>query len=604
MLDRRDDQPGPHATATSATTRRSRAASSTAARSSRASTRASYFFADYAQNWIKRLTFDADGNVTAVRNFEPAERQPRRPVRRHRRARRGPGRLALVRRRRPVRDRQRGRRSGGSATSTPTSRRSRAAAVDRPRGPAPLTRVSSPAPARSTPRASRSTYSWDFGDGDDLDRRPTRPTPTRRRPLHRAADGLRRHASSASSDPLTITVGSPPAAAILTPSQRRGRSAPASTIAFSGSATDPDDGALPGSALTWKVVFHHDGHIHPFLDAAGAVRQLTIPTSGHSFQGDTNFELVLTATDRDGIQTSTSITLAAREGAAERSRPPPPGSRFDRSTGSARPRPSRYDELVGFRRSVGRAVAAGPRRQPLHVRRLVATAARSRTRSRSRPAVSTLTAHVRAGQHGARPGWWRPTRSTRATARRSPTPRARATTGTLSGPVWAGAGRNGGALQFDGVNDIVRIDDHADLDLTTAMTLEAWVRPSALGTAWRTVLFKEQTAHMTYALYANTGDRRSRPGRPTSAARRTRAAPRRSPTNAWTHLAHDLRRRHAAALRQRHPGASRSPSTGAMTVSTGQLKLGGNGDLGRVVRGPDGRRPRLQPRTERNRDRG
>ena len=32
-----------------------------------------YFFADYAQNWIRRLTFDANGNLSAVRNFEPAD---------------------------------------------------------------------------------------------------------------------------------------------------------------------------------------------------------------------------------------------------------------------------------------------------------------------------------------------------------------------------------------------------------------------------------------------------------------------------------------------------------------------------------------------------
>ena len=32
-----------------------------------------YFFADYAQNWIKRLTFDASGNVNGVFNFEPPD---------------------------------------------------------------------------------------------------------------------------------------------------------------------------------------------------------------------------------------------------------------------------------------------------------------------------------------------------------------------------------------------------------------------------------------------------------------------------------------------------------------------------------------------------
>ena len=35
--------------------------------------RGDFFFGDYAQNWIKRITFDATGNVTAVRNFEPPD---------------------------------------------------------------------------------------------------------------------------------------------------------------------------------------------------------------------------------------------------------------------------------------------------------------------------------------------------------------------------------------------------------------------------------------------------------------------------------------------------------------------------------------------------
>ena len=33
----------------------------------------SFFFADYTQNWIRRLTLDANGNVTGVFNFEPAD---------------------------------------------------------------------------------------------------------------------------------------------------------------------------------------------------------------------------------------------------------------------------------------------------------------------------------------------------------------------------------------------------------------------------------------------------------------------------------------------------------------------------------------------------
>ena len=39
-----------------------------------------YFFGDYAQNTIKRLTFDANGNVNGVFNFEPANGAPDGPT--------------------------------------------------------------------------------------------------------------------------------------------------------------------------------------------------------------------------------------------------------------------------------------------------------------------------------------------------------------------------------------------------------------------------------------------------------------------------------------------------------------------------------------------
>ena len=50
--------------------------------------------------------------------------------------------------------------------------------------------------------------------------------------------------------------------------------------------------------------------------------------------------------------------------------------------------------------------------------------------------------------------------------------------GTLAGQTWITGGRFGGALNFNG--NIVTVPDAASLDLAT-MTLEAWVRPSALG---------------------------------------------------------------------------------------------------------------------------
>ena len=60
-------------TRTTGATPRSPAGSSTTASQFPASYQGSYFFADYTQNWIRRLTFDANGNVTGVFNFEPAD---------------------------------------------------------------------------------------------------------------------------------------------------------------------------------------------------------------------------------------------------------------------------------------------------------------------------------------------------------------------------------------------------------------------------------------------------------------------------------------------------------------------------------------------------
>jgi hypothetical protein len=66
-------------------------------------------------------------------------------------------------------------------------------------------------------------------------------------------------------------------------------------------------------------------------------------------------------------------------------------------------------------------------------------------------------------------------------------------TGAISGATWITQGRFGKALSFDGVNDWVTINDAASLDLTTSMTLEAWVYPTVNMTQWATVVLKEQS---------------------------------------------------------------------------------------------------------------
>jgi hypothetical protein len=146
-------------------------------------------------------------------------------------------------------------------------------------------------------------------------------------------------------------------------------------------------------------------------------------------------------------------------------------------------------------------------------------------------------------------------------------------TGTVSGAVWSTAGRFGGALSFDGVDDWVTVADAGDLDLTSALTLSAWVRPAALGTRWRTVVFKEGSP-LAYSLYAH--ERNAGPVAEVQvgglrAVRRSTPLP----LNVWSHLAVTY---DGAALRLYVDGALAGTTalTGSMSVTSGVLRIGGN----------------------------
>ena len=148
-------------------------------------------------------------------------------------------------------------------------------------------------------------------------------------------------------------------------------------------------------------------------------------------------------------------------------------------------------------------------------------------------------------------------------------------TGTISGATRLAAGKNGAALTFDGVNDSVSVPDANSLDLTTAMTLEAWVKPAAQSD-WRTLILKETSGNLVYALYSSSAYGGSGVARPSSwidaadvGATTALAA------NAWNHLATTYDRTTWRLYVNGTQVASKA-FTGTIPVSTGALKIGGN----------------------------
>ena len=160
--------------------------------------------------------------------------------------------------------------------------------------------------------------------------------------------------------------------------------------------------------------------------------------------------------------------------------------------------------------------------------------------------------------------------------------------GTLTNTTWAGPtqGRYGNALTFNGTNASATIPDHPTLDLTTGMTLEAWVRPTTLGNSWRTAIMKEQAGSMAYGLYAHGGDSGQKVplGEIVSGGFRTAAGTTSLSINTWTHLATTY---DGTTLRLFINGvqAGQLPHTGAIVTSTGSLRIGGNNIWGEWFEG-------------------
>lgn len=157
--------------------------------------------------------------------------------------------------------------------------------------------------------------------------------------------------------------------------------------------------------------------------------------------------------------------------------------------------------------------------------------------------------------------------------------------GDIKQAAWSTAGRFGGALDFDGVNDWVTIADANDLDIRDAITLEAWVNPRSLS-GWNTILLKEASTGLAYSLYANdfyplhpAGYLNVGGSTDVSVVDTTAL-----PLNAWSHVAMTY---DGAMMRLYINGreAGRRALTGRIVATNKELRIGGNDFWGEFFNG-------------------
>ena len=121
-------------------------------------------------------------------------------------------------------------------------------------------------------------------------------------------------AGSATSNEATLTVTSnrPPTASITQPLDGTLYAA-GDTVFYGGTGTDPEDGNLPPSAFTWRVDFHHDDHVHPFIASTTGASSgwFTIPREGET-SANVWYRIHLTVRDSAGLTHSTFRDLRPR----------------------------------------------------------------------------------------------------------------------------------------------------------------------------------------------------------------------------------------------------------------------------------------------------
>ena len=154
--------------------------------------------------------------------------------------------------------------------------------------------------------------------------------------------------------------------------------------------------------------------------------------------------------------------------------------------------------------------------------------------------------------------------------------------GTITNATWAASGKYGKALQFNGTNALVSVPNAASLQLSSGMTLEAWVNPSTVSAVWRDVIYKANDNYYLEASSTNASkpDAGMIAGGSYADAFGTAALA----ANTWSYLTETY---DGSTLRLYVNGTlvASTAHTGAIASSTNPLQIGGDSTYGQNFAG-------------------
>ena len=157
------------------------------------------------------------------------------------------------------------------------------------------------------------------------------------------------HATVTSDDAvLTVADNQVPSATITSPAEGVTYKA-GKTVTIAGLGTDPEDGTLPLNAYEWEVVFHHNTHTHPHVEAFTGVKKFTttIPVDNETAT-DVFYRIHLRVTDSTGLVTESTRDISPQISTAKvQAQPYKFSLRLDGQPFEA---PGSFDGVVGGRR--------------------------------------------------------------------------------------------------------------------------------------------------------------------------------------------------------------------------------------------------------------